>query len=91
MKSIDKPTISIALPTFNGERYLETQIESLLSQTLLPNEIVIVDDCSNDKTLKVIFYWKSNCLIKIYKIPTTLVMLKIFLRLWKCVMETLYF
>lgn len=47
-------TISIAMCTYNGERFLQEQLESLSSQTRLPDEVVICDDCSQDNTLALI-------------------------------------
>ncbi len=46
-------TISIALCTYNGERYLEAQLASLAGQSRQPDELVIVDDCSNDTTRQI--------------------------------------
>ena len=46
--------ISIVMTVYNGERYLKEQIDSFLNQTLLPDEIIIVDDCSSDKTIEKI-------------------------------------
>ena len=48
------PEISVALCTYNGELFLEEQLESILSQSLLPGEIVISDDGSRDGTLEVV-------------------------------------
>lgn len=42
--------ISIIVATYNGEKYIEEQINSLLSQTVLPHEIIISDNNSSDKT-----------------------------------------
>lgn len=42
--------ISIVLCTWNGERYLGPQLDSLLAQTRLPDEIVVNDDVSADGT-----------------------------------------
>ncbi|TDS82497.1 glycosyltransferase involved in cell wall biosynthesis [Comamonas sp. JUb58] len=44
------PLISIALATYNGERFLEQQMDSLLAQDYQNLEIVISDDCSTDGT-----------------------------------------
>ena len=44
------PLISIALATYNGERFLSQQMESLLAQDYPNLEIVISDDCSTDGT-----------------------------------------
>ncbi|MCC5797763.1 MAG: glycosyltransferase [Methylophaga sp.] len=46
--------ISISMATFNGEKYVVEQIKSFLSQTRLPDEIIISDDCSSDETISVI-------------------------------------
>ena len=42
--------ISVAVCTYNGEKYLAQQLESILSQTVLPHEIIICDDNSRDNT-----------------------------------------
>lgn len=46
--------ISIAMATFNGERYLQAQLASLARQSLRPHEIVISDDGSSDRTLQIV-------------------------------------
>jgi len=48
------PTISIALCTYNGGRFLETQLNSLAGQTRQPFEVVICDDGSDDDTDEII-------------------------------------
>jgi glycosyltransferase involved in cell wall biosynthesis len=45
--------ISIAMATYNGERYLQEQLDSLLQQTRLPDELIVTDDCSSDSTLEI--------------------------------------
>jgi glycosyltransferase involved in cell wall biosynthesis len=46
--------ISVCLATFNGEKYISKQIESILSQLNLDDEIVISDDGSTDRTIQEI-------------------------------------
>lgn len=46
--------VSVVLCTFNGERYLSQQLESLLSQTRLPEQIVILDDLSRDNSWAIL-------------------------------------
>lgn len=46
--------ISVALATYNGEKYVEKQVRSILDQTIPPDEIIISDDNSQDRTLKII-------------------------------------
>lgn len=52
--------ISIALATYNGARFLQEQLNSLVSQTLLPNELVVCDDNSTDETVNIIANFKST-------------------------------
>ncbi len=48
------PRISIALCTYNGEKYLKEQLDSFVQQTLSPYELVVCDDCSSDSTLEIL-------------------------------------
>lgn len=45
---------SICLCTHNGQNYLDEQIRSILSQIHSLDELIIVDDCSNDNTVALI-------------------------------------
>lgn len=44
------PAISVGLPVYNGERYVGVTIESVLAQTFVDFELVIVDNASTDRT-----------------------------------------
>jgi glycosyltransferase involved in cell wall biosynthesis len=46
--------ISVAMCTYNGEKYLQYQLESIANQSLLPDELVICDDGSSDATAQII-------------------------------------
>ncbi|MCW3111184.1 MAG: putative glycosyltransferase epsH [Segetibacter sp.] len=46
--------VSIVLATYNGERYLTKQLESLFNQSYQNIEIIAVDDCSKDKTIEIL-------------------------------------
>jgi len=46
--------ISIAIATYNGEKYLREQLDSLYTQTFIPNEVIAVDDCSTDNTITIL-------------------------------------
>ena len=44
------PTVSIVLPSYNGEKYIEESIKSVIDQSFTDWELIIVDDNSNDNT-----------------------------------------
>jgi glycosyltransferase involved in cell wall biosynthesis len=46
--------VSVALCTYNGEKYLVGQLQSFLRQSLLPAEIVVCDDASADETIRIV-------------------------------------
>jgi glycosyltransferase involved in cell wall biosynthesis len=48
------PNISIAMTTYNGERHVGKQLDSLSGQSRLPDEVVVCDDCSRDGTVKIL-------------------------------------
>lgn len=54
MSDTAEPLISVALCTYNGERYLREQLDSLLAQTYSNMEIVAVDDGSKDRTVELL-------------------------------------
>jgi glycosyltransferase involved in cell wall biosynthesis len=47
-------SVSVALATYNGERFLREQLESIQGQSVLPQEIVISDDTSQDSTVALV-------------------------------------
>lgn len=49
-----KNTVSVCMATYNGERFVCEQIASILKQIDTNDELVIVDDCSTDKTVSLI-------------------------------------
>ena len=68
MNSEEKPSISVAMATYNGEKYLRKQLDSIFSQTLLPLEVIISDDGSSDNTLSILDeYQNKHSSIKVIK------------------------
>lgn len=62
------PLVSIALCTYNGERFLAAQLDSLFSQDYSDIEIIAVDDCSTDDTWNILTeYSAKDARLKIYK------------------------
>lgn len=49
---IGNQKISVVVATYNGERFIEEQINSIINQSLQPDEIIICDDNSNDLTVE---------------------------------------
>jgi glycosyltransferase involved in cell wall biosynthesis len=47
------PLVTICLPVYNGQDYLSEAIDSALAQTFADFELLIVDDCSTDKTQEI--------------------------------------
>lgn len=60
-----KYSLSVIIPNYNKEKYIEKCIDSILNQTLVPNEIIVVDDCSEDNSVEIIKkLQKQNNIIK---------------------------
>jgi glycosyltransferase involved in cell wall biosynthesis len=49
----DRRLISVVIPVYNGEKYLDQAIESVLNQTGFPLEVIVVDDGSTDNTARI--------------------------------------
>jgi glycosyltransferase involved in cell wall biosynthesis len=57
--------ITVCVPVFNGERYLREALDSILAQSLQPEQIIIADNNSTDETKKICeFYVENNPNIK---------------------------
>jgi glycosyltransferase involved in cell wall biosynthesis len=52
--TIRRKTISVAMCTYNGEKYIREQLDSIAGQTRLPIELIICDDRSTDNTSVII-------------------------------------
>lgn len=56
----NKKTLSVVIATYNGEKYLREQLNSLYAQTLLPDEVIAIDDCSTDGTVGILREYQSK-------------------------------
>ena len=55
-----KEKIDVLLATYNGEKYLKEQIDSILNQTYQNIHLIISDDCSKDETQKILKEYKEK-------------------------------
>ena len=63
---MQKPKVAVILSTYNGEKYVKQQIDSILNQTYPNIEIYIRDDGSKDKTVEVLKQYEKENKIKIF-------------------------
>ena len=57
--------ISIVVATYNGEKFIEEQLNSFVNQTVMPNEIVISDDNSTDSTVDICRKFKNKSTVEV--------------------------
>lgn len=48
-----QPLVSVVMPAYNAEKYIDEAISSVISQTYTKWELLIIDDCSTDGTAKI--------------------------------------
>lgn len=60
------PALAVALATYNGGKYLEEQLDSILSQTLPPSELIVCDDLSSDGTASILEKYQRRGLLRYY-------------------------
>ncbi|MCU6664555.1 UDP-Glc:alpha-D-GlcNAc-diphosphoundecaprenol beta-1,3-glucosyltransferase WfgD [compost metagenome] len=51
---------NVIMATYNGEKYVVEQLDSIVNQTILPRSIIIRDDCSTDNTCSIIREYIKN-------------------------------
>ena len=65
---VKSPKISAIIPIYNGGKYLHYSLRSVQNQKMKDIEIILIDDCSNDNTLKIIEkYMKEDERIRLIK------------------------
>ena len=60
MSAAEHPLVSICLPTYNGETFLNEALDSIKSQTYPNLEVIVSDDASSDGTLRIIEEFKAT-------------------------------
>ncbi|MBI2841498.1 MAG: glycosyltransferase family 2 protein [Acidobacteria bacterium] len=57
---VSDPSVSVVMPVWNGARYLDVSIRSILQQTFRRFELVIADDGSTDGTWEILSRWAAR-------------------------------
>src|SRR6187402_2454745 len=58
--SMERTLVSIITPSFNSDKFIAETIQSVQNQTHQNWEMIIVDDCSTDKTVSIIEQFVKN-------------------------------
>lgn len=58
--SLQRPKVSVAIPTYNYGHYIGQTIQSVLDQTFKDFEVIVVDNCSSDKTEEVVRRFRDS-------------------------------
>ena len=67
MNMTTNPRISVIMAVYNAQPYLEESLKSILDQSFSDFEFLIIDDCSNDNSIKILdLFAKKDSRIKIY-------------------------
>lgn len=64
----NKPLVSVIMPAYNASGYIIEAVESILNQSFKRFELIIIDDCSKDKTLQIAkSFSKKDKRIRVYR------------------------
>ena len=64
---MNQSVVSVIMPAYNGEKYIGEAIESIQKQSYQNWELIIVEDCSTDRTLSVIEGYLQDPRIKLFR------------------------
>lgn len=82
--------VDVLMATYNGEKYLKEQIDSILNQTYQNIHLIISDDCSTDSTREILKTYEENEKITVFYQENNLGYVKNFEFLLKQVENNLY-
>jgi len=83
--------LTVLMPTFNGRRYIDQQIKSILGQSYSCLKLVILDDCSTDDTYDILNKWSTkDSRVEVYRNNKNLGAIRTFEKLLGMV-DTAYF
>lgn len=66
---MNKPLVSVIMPLFNSEKFVVESIESVLEQKYRELELIIVDDCSTDKSVEIVTRYLNDQRLTLIKLP----------------------
>ncbi|MBD3903823.1 glycosyltransferase [Chryseobacterium sp. Ch-15] len=64
-ENIKAPAISVLMPVYNGEKYLREAIESILNQTFIDFELLLINDASTDNSEEIINSYNDSRIVYI--------------------------
>ena len=65
---MDKPLVSIIVPNYNHEKYLKQRLDSIFNQTYQNFEIILLDDCSTDKSVEILKEYSKSLKVSHFKV-----------------------
>jgi|GEM_PF-732012 glycosyltransferase involved in cell wall biosynthesis len=77
---MSNPMVSIVMATYNGEKFLREQIESILSQLYYPFEFIVFDDCSTDGSPGILEEYQVQGKLRVFRNESNLGYVKNFER-----------
>jgi glycosyltransferase involved in cell wall biosynthesis len=60
------PTVSVLMTAYNREKYIAEAMESVLASTFKDFELIIVDDCSKDRTIEIARHYETDSRVRVY-------------------------
>src|SRR5580698_9685158 len=59
-QTINNPKVTVLMPVYNGEKYIKEALESILQQTFIDFEFLIINDGSTDNSVSIIKSFNDN-------------------------------
>ena len=66
-KASRAPLITVVMPAYNASKFIRQSIESILNQNFQRFELIIIDDCSQDDTYRILQEYKHDPQVRIYR------------------------
>lgn len=60
------PKVSVIIPCYNAEKYIERCLNALETQTFQDFEVIVIDDCSSDQSVKIITEYATHTTLQIH-------------------------